>query len=259
MKVSVVTISYNQAEYIERALRSVIEQEGIDLEYIVVDPGSCDGSRDIILQYSCMIDRIILEKDNGAADGLNKGFAVATGDIFAFINSDDELLPGALAKVVLEFERDKNLNIISGCGYFIDESDKSLRRIIPSEFTPWLYAHGAVTLFQQGTFFRRECFTHIGGFNPENRTCWDGELFLDMVLAGFKPKIIYEDYANFRMHGSSITVSGRLEKSYKADMSRLFEKAMGRKTDRYYIFTCYIARLLKLAFQPSYLWNSIFR
>ena len=103
--------------------------------------------------------------------------------------------------------------------------------------------------------YKPEILSVVGGFNPENRTCWDGELFLDMVLAGFKPKIIYEDYANFRMHGKSITVSGRLAESYKADMSRLFEKAMGRSPRRYDNFILHVARLVKLLFQPGYIFK----
>ncbi len=78
MKVSVVTISYNQAEFLEQCIRSVIEQDYDDIEYIVVDPGSTDGSRDIIEKYHDYIDHIIFEPDCGPADGLNKGFAHAT-------------------------------------------------------------------------------------------------------------------------------------------------------------------------------------
>ena len=84
MKFSIVTISYNQAQFLEQAIRSVIEQDYPDVEYIVVDPGSTDGSREIIERYRDRIDRIIFEPDKGPADGLNKGFAQATGDVFGF-------------------------------------------------------------------------------------------------------------------------------------------------------------------------------
>ena len=79
MKVSIVTISFNQAEYLERTLRSVIDQDYEDIEYIVVDPGSTDGSRTIIERYRTRITHILLEPDKGAADGLNKGFLFGNG------------------------------------------------------------------------------------------------------------------------------------------------------------------------------------
>ncbi len=90
MKVSIVTISFNQAEFLERAMRSVLTQDYPDVEYIVVDPGSTDGSRALITAQGSRI-KAILEKDNGPADGLNKGFASATGEIFGYINADDAL------------------------------------------------------------------------------------------------------------------------------------------------------------------------
>src|SRR6056297_1925233 len=98
MKFSIVTISYNQVEFLSQCIDSVFSQDVEDLEYIIVDPGSTDGSRELIEAYS---DRIVkvFEKDKGPADGLNKGFDVATGDVYGFINSDDYLLPGALRSV----------------------------------------------------------------------------------------------------------------------------------------------------------------
>ena len=95
LKISVVTISYNQAEFLERCIESVLNQNYPNLEYIIVDPGSTDGSRDIIKRYEKVFSHILLDPDNGPADGLNKGFAKATGDILYFINSDDVVLPDA--------------------------------------------------------------------------------------------------------------------------------------------------------------------
>src|ERR1700738_5632483 len=99
-KVSIVTISFNQAEFLERAIRSVVDQDYPEIEYSVVDPGATEGSRDIIERYRSRIARVIYEPDRGPADGLNKGFACATGDIFGFLNSDDVLLPGAVRRAV---------------------------------------------------------------------------------------------------------------------------------------------------------------
>jgi len=94
MKFSIVTISYNQAQFLEKAILSVLNQEGVGLEYIVVDPGSTDGSREIIERYRDRFGHVVFEKDHGPADGLNKGFQYATGDVYGYLNSDDVLLPG---------------------------------------------------------------------------------------------------------------------------------------------------------------------
>ncbi len=112
--VSIVTISFNPAEFVERTILSVLAQDYPDIEYIVVDPGSTDGSREIIERYRPRISKIILRPDHGAADGLNGGFAEATGEIFGFLNSDDMLLPGAVSSAVAFLEKHKEIDVVSG-------------------------------------------------------------------------------------------------------------------------------------------------
>src|SRR5260370_2294956 len=128
MKVSIVTISFNQASFLERAIRSVIEQDYNNIEYIVVDPGSIDGSREIISRYSKKINTIILDPDSGPADGLNKGFHRATGEIFGYLNSDDALLPGAIRQIIEWFRGTPDGDIVSRHAYIVDENDRALRR-----------------------------------------------------------------------------------------------------------------------------------
>ena len=108
MKVSIVTISYNQCEFLEQALVSVLDQDYHNIEYIVIDAGSTDGSREIIQKHHHRIDKVIFEEDEGPADGLNKGFSIASGHIYGFLNSDDFLLPGVISKVVDTFKKQPN-------------------------------------------------------------------------------------------------------------------------------------------------------
>lgn len=229
MRISIVTISYNQAAFLEQAIRSVVGQNYGELEYIVVDPGSTDGSRDIIDRHRAAIATVVYEPDNGPADGLHKGFSLATGDIFGFINADDALLPGALRKIADYFEEHPEMDIVCGCGFVIDESGKPTFRKIPTRLTTRLYAYGAVTFFQQGIFFRKSAYRATQGFNPANRSCWDSELLLDMLIKGKSVGILHEDIAAFRIHGASITGSGRLVEIYRQDCRRLFVKAIGRE------------------------------
>lgn len=242
MKISIVTISLNQAQFLERTILSIINQSYQDLEYIVVDPGSTDGSRDIIESYRPRITKILYESDNGAAEGLNKGFLHATGDIFGFINSDDELLPNALNKIADHFEKHPKTDVICGCGFIIDSTGAVIKRIIPTRFSKRLFIYGAVTLFQQGIFFRKTAFLKTIGFNNDNKTCWDGEIFLDMAMNNQQFDILDENIAAFRIHDSSVSGSGRLVEWYKNDCKRLFMKALGREMNL-------ADRLLKLIYR----------
>jgi len=252
VKISIVTISYNQAQFLEQAILSVIDQSYPNIEYIVVDPGSTDGSREIIEKYRSKISKVLLEEDAGAADGLNKGFSFATGDVFGFLNSDDELLPNGLSRIAAFFNANQSMDVVSGYGYFTDIEGVRLRRIVPSKLTAWLYAHGAVTVFQQGTFFRAYYFNKVGGFNIENRTCWDGELFLDMALAGARFATIGDDLAHFRLYEGGITGSGRLKEQYRKDKARLFIKATGRERNSFDDVQDIAARVIKGLSNPAY-------
>lgn len=225
------------------------------MEYIVVDPGSTDGSREVIEEYGSRVTRIF-EPDTGPAEGLNKGFATATGDLFGFVNSDDALLPGALTCVARAFASEPSVDVIAGCGYFIDADGRWQRRVLSSRFTPWLYSHEAVTVFQQGTFFRRTCFETVKGFNSENRIAWDGELFLDMSLSGARFAKISDDLALFRLHGTSITGSGghsSANEAYRAHRERVFLKVAGRNRAKIDWAVDRVARMVKYTSDPAYL------
>lgn len=234
MKISIVTISFNQAEFLERTIQSVLLQEGVDIEYIIVDPGSTDGSRDIIERYRDRISHIIYEKDNGPADGLNRGFARATGDVFSYLNSDDEFIPGAFQKAAAEFAAHPEMDVIYANGQFVDGSGKLIRGAVSSKYmNPVLYSLGAAVVIQQATFIKASAFRNAGGFNILNKTCWDGELLLDIAIKGGKFRRVWDVWGLFRIHGGSITGSGRLHQAYLADQRRLFEKARGRPVGRF--------------------------
>jgi glycosyltransferase involved in cell wall biosynthesis len=251
MKLSIVTISFNQAKFLRQCIESVLSQAFSNIEYIIVDPGSTDGSREIIKSYGNQVIAIF-EPDQGPADGLNKGFSVATGDVFGFLNSDDALLPGAIESVITFLSKNADVDVVSGCGYFTDAKGNRKKRIVPSKMTPWLYAHGGVSVFQQGTFFRAKSFSRVGGFNTHNSTCWDGELFLDMALAGARFSTLGQDLALFRLHEDSITGSGRLKEKYRADGDRLFKKVTGREQARSDWVLDQVARAAKFLVDPLY-------
>lgn len=228
-KVSVVTISYNQAPYLERCLKSVLEQSYKNVEYIVVDGGSTDGSVEILERYRDKIDALVIEKDKGPADALNKGFRLATGDVFCFLNSDDELTQFAISDALRAWEDLPGYDVLSGNGLLVDGEGRLLRRLFSDQFAMGRCAAGAAYLVQPSTFFKRQAFERAGGFNVANRSAWDTELWFDMALTGSKFRQI-EGYASiYRIHDLSITSSAAARNGLQKHHDEMFEKAFGRK------------------------------
>jgi glycosyltransferase involved in cell wall biosynthesis len=251
MKFSIVTISFNQQEYLEEAMGSILNQDYSAIEYIVVDPGSQDGSRELIESHRGQLAQVVFESDQGAADGLNKGFSHATGDIFGFLNSDDALLPGALKSVQRTFRDNPDCDIVMGNGFVVDALGKRIRRIRAAGFTVDRYFYGGATWLQQATFFRRSVFERVGGFNVNNRSCWDGELFVDMVRQGAKIQYLNQDLALFRIHAKSITGSKRHGEMMKADAERMFSLSRGRRWTALDTVRGYLVRLERILTHPG--------
>lgn len=257
MKVSIVTISYNQAKYLERAIFSVLAQDHAGVEYIVVDPGSTDGSRDIIARYSERIATVILDPDKGAADGLNKGFAAATGSVYGFLNSDDVLLPGAIAAVARYFTEHPAIDVVSGDCEIVDEQDRVLRISHSDRFSLRRYAYGTGILMQPSTFFRATAYRSGGGFNATNRSNWDGELFADMALAGARFARSGCLWSQYRIHQTSITGTGKLDAAIAAYQNRMFQRIIGRpyRASDAAIRAAY--RVLKYLETPQAMWERL--
>jgi glycosyltransferase involved in cell wall biosynthesis len=232
MKISIVTLSYNQEHYLREALDSVLEQHYPELDYIVVDPGSTDGSRALIERYADSLAQVVFDPDKGAADGLNKGFALATGDVYGFLNADDVLYSGSLERVARFFEENPQCDIVFGSGHKIDGEGKQLLHFRGARFTVNRYFYGGAEWLQQATFFRAEAFRRSPRFNVENGTCWDGELFVSMVNQGARAGYLAADLAGFRIHDASISGSGRLNERFKKDSLSIFRKIKGRDWNR---------------------------
>jgi glycosyltransferase involved in cell wall biosynthesis len=219
MKFSIVTISFNQARFLERAIRSVIEQEYPDIEYIVVDSGSSDGSRTIIERYRDRITEVIFEPDNGPADGLNKGFSHATGEIYGYLNGDDMLLPGTINKVANYFDKNKTIDVLSGHCYLVDEKESILHKVFSHNFDLRRYYAGLCVLVQPSTFFRSYIFRKTNKFNVQNNISWDGELAIDLAMQGARFAVVHDYLSCFRVYSKSI--SGSPEYLHKLEMEHL--------------------------------------
>ncbi len=229
MKISVVTISYNQAKYLPQCIESVLGQKGVDVEYILIDPGSTDGSRDIIETYRSRLAAVVLEPDQGPADGLNKGFARATGDIFYYLNSDDMALPGAFQQAAKVFSTSPHVDVVYGDGIVIDaEGCQTAITYSSPMFSAYQLLCGGASVMQPATFIRATAFRRTPGFNIANRTCWDGELLLDLASSGAVFRHAAELWSAFRIYPTSISGSGRLQDVYHQQLQALFKQHMRR-------------------------------
>lgn len=250
MKISVVTISYNQAQFLERAIQSVIDQNYPDLEYIVVDPGSTDGAREVIERYRDKIDKVLLDPDNGPADGLNKGFHCAQGEVFGFLNADDVLAPSAIKRVARFFSDHPEIDVVSGHCWIIDAEGNVRRRFYSDHYSLLMARYGASILAQPSTFFRAGMFRKALGFNVENRSNWDGELYVDMALAGARFALLPMFLSSYRVHQSSITGTGKLHAMHHTHGRRMFEKIARRSPGGVDIVLALGARLLRKLLNP---------
>jgi glycosyltransferase involved in cell wall biosynthesis len=227
VKISIVTVSLNQGKFVAQAIRSVLDQEYRNVEYIVVDAGSQDGSRETIDCYRPRLGRAVFDTDRGPADGLNKGFSYCTGDIYGFLNADDYLLPGALTAVSRAFT-DKSVDVLSGHVFVVNETGTTVRKSYSDHFDLKACAYRQSHLMQPSTFFRKRAFEAAGYFNIANLSNWDGELFVEFALQGCRFIVLNRFLSAYRVHGNSITGSGRLDTLINQYEKRMFEKIIAR-------------------------------
>ena len=177
LNISVVTVSYNQAPYLEQCMLSVLEQDYLDIEYIVIDGGSTDGSKAIIEKYADRLAYWISEPDEGQTPALNKGFSKATGDVFCWINSDDMLQPGALREVAEFFEKNPDAMCVTGDTRLMDGQGDLIRiqRQLPLIRFFWLNDHNYIA--QSSTFWRKSLHEQAGGLDEQFNLAMDGDLF----------------------------------------------------------------------------------
>lgn len=217
-KISIITPSYNQAAYLEETILSVLNQDHADLEYIVIDGGSSDGSVDIIRKYQDRIAYWVSEKDEGQTAALNKGFKKASGDIVAYLNSDDIYLPGALARVAAEFSDPKCYWMSGTCQFFNQSGIQHSERRRPPSFRPRWFDH--CWLSQPSVFWRRSLFERYGLFDERLRYCMDYDFWLRLIVEGEHCHFVDHPLAAFRWHDTSKTIGERAGFELEDDVVR---------------------------------------
>jgi glycosyltransferase involved in cell wall biosynthesis len=201
-RITVVTPSLNSAATIEGTIQSVKAQDYPDVEHLVIDGGSTDGTLDILKRTEGI--RFISEPDKGLSDALNKGVRMATGEVIGWLNADDVYLPGALPKVGAAFASNPDREWVTGPSLIIDAEDREIRRLVTWYKKLFLrrYSYG-LYLVQNfvcapSTFVKTEAFAEVGLWDEQYRFSMDYELYLRLGRRG-PPVVIDDALACFRM------------------------------------------------------------
>jgi glycosyltransferase involved in cell wall biosynthesis len=209
--ISIVTPSFNQARFLRRTIDSVLSQDYPQVEYVVIDGGSTDGSVDVLRTYGDTYgDRIrwVSEPDRGQSDAINKGFAHCRGAIRAYLNSDDVLWPGALRAVVAHFDRHPDWELVYGNAYNIDADDRILGRYPTAPYSFERLLHNCI-ICQPAAFWRARIVERVGPFDAGLHYAMDLDYWLRIDRARGRIVHVPEVLACSRIHPATKTLSAR--------------------------------------------------
>jgi glycosyltransferase involved in cell wall biosynthesis len=205
-KVTIVTPSYNQAHFLEETMRSVLEQDYPNIEYVVIDGGSTDGSAEIIQTYESQLAYWQSQKDKGQTDAINQGFARASGEILAWLNSDDILLPGAVSAAVRQLQAHPQVGMVYGDCLWINADGKKIGNFPAAQTDLKKLRRGYVHIPQQASFFRADLWKKVGPLDDSFYFAMDYDLWTR--LAAEAPLLyIPELWAAFRLHGDAKSIA----------------------------------------------------
>lgn len=228
-RISIVTPSFNQGQYLERMLVSILDQGYPNLELIIIDGGSTDDTLDILEKYNSKIDFWVSEIDNGQSHAINKGIDRSSGEVINWMNCDDRLTPGSLKLIGDFFQENEEVALVYGNYNVIDINDKILSETKPesNDFNARLL--GYYPIQHPSTFFARSILDDVGLLNESYHYCMDADLFTRISLKG---EVAYVDkvIAEFRIHADSKT--GMTEVEFTKELIPIYSsvmKGIGRK------------------------------
>lgn len=208
MKVSIITVAFNSAKTIEGTIQSVLSQDYPDIEYIVVDGGSTDGTVPIIERYQNRITKWISEKDRGMYDAMNKGIAMATGDVIGILNSDDIYMNTHVISDLMALMQAKKAQVVFADLILVDQNDdnKILRYYDSSHFHPNKFQHGWMPAHPT-VFVKRELYDVVGPFSTTYQIAADYEMLI-RILAIQRARYAYLPKPVVRMRSGGASTAG---------------------------------------------------
>jgi glycosyltransferase involved in cell wall biosynthesis len=229
MKVSIVTPSFNQGQFIGRTLQSVSDQRGVEIEHVVFDGGSTDNTVEV-LKNAVPPVRWVSKKDNGQTDAVNKGICATDGEIIGWLNSDDIYYPGAVAQVVAFFEAHPEVDAVYGMADHIDLQDHAFE---PYPTEPWDFERLQETCFicQPALFFRRRVVEQHGLLDESLNYCMDYAYWLRLGKAGVRFSYLEKKLAGSRLYADNKTLGARVK--VHREINHMFKKIFGEVPDRW--------------------------
>lgn len=229
-KISILTPTFNQGEFIEQTIRSVLLQNYPNLEYIIFDAGSTDNTLEIIKKYENWITYWVSEKDDGQAHAINKGISRCTGEIFNWLNSDDYYYADCFQTLVENF--DKDLHIIAGSYRFFEDRKNGNNKIVNFNLSKTVEETIASILINQpSTFFRLDILKSLGSFDERLQYVMDQDIWKKYLFryGQDKIKILKKDLTHFRFHSNSKTFQFYFNNEYKSIFFSIAKKAGMKK------------------------------
>lgn len=205
--VSIITPSFNQARYLEATIQSVLEQDYPRIEYIIVDGGSSDGSVDVIKKYAGRLAWWVSEQDKGQTDAINKGFNRASGEILAWLNSDDTYNPGAVSAAVKYLTENPDVAMVYADCNYINEQGGVIGKFNSAQTDHRRLREGYVHIPQQTMFFRANYWQELGPLDPSFYFAMDYDLWTRIASRAPIKYLAGQAWANFRIHTSGKTTS----------------------------------------------------
>ena len=205
--VSIITPSFNQAQYLEATIQSVLGQDYPRLEYIIVDGGSTDGSAAVIKKYEGRLAWWVSEQDKGQTDAINKGFNRANGEILAWLNSDDTYNPGAVSAAVKFLMDNPEIAMVYADCDFINEQGGVIGKFNSAQTDHRRLREGYVHIPQQTMFFRANYWQELGPLDPSFYFAMDYDLWTRIAARAPIKYLAGQTWANFRIHTSGKTTS----------------------------------------------------
>lgn len=205
--ISIITPSFNQARFLRRTIDSVLSQDYPNLEYIIIDGGSSDGSKAIIREYEDRLAHWESIPDKGQTDAINKGFAKAGGKYLAWLNSDDVYKPDAISEAVDYLEQHPDVGMVYGDCTFIDAEDRTIGLFPAAQTNYDRLRRGYVHIPQQSSFFRADLWEKVGPLDPSFYFAMDYDLWVRLSKEAPLVYLPGRVWASFRLHGEAKTIA----------------------------------------------------